>query len=89
MKRAHMIVKGSVQGVSFRSFTHSVANNLSINGWVKNLPQGAVEIIAEGDDDKIEKFISEIKQGPSASQVDDVIIEWEDPKGDKEFKILI
>lgn len=58
MKRVSMIASGRVQGVGFRAYVQHVAQNISINGWVKNLTDGTVEIEAEGPDDVVERFIS-------------------------------
>lgn len=65
MKQIHMLVKGRVQGVGFRYTIQQQALEIGINGWVKNLENGDVEVVAEGQKDDIEQFISIIKQGPS------------------------
>jgi len=75
MQSIHIIISGRVQGVSFRSFTKSAADNLNISGWVKNLPDGSVEALATGAKKDIEKLISELKTGPPASKVDNIEIQ--------------
>lgn len=83
IKRAHIIVKGRVQGIFFRSNTKRIAAELELKGYVKNLPDGNVEVIAEGDEEKIKKLIQFCKTGPSLAKVEDVNIEFEKPT--KEF----
>ena len=63
MVARHYIVKGRVQGVGFRYFTHRVARELGVRGRVKNLPNGTVEVYAEGDEDPMEQFLTGIKKG--------------------------
>lgn len=60
-----MIVDGRVQGVGFRHYTQLKAMECSINGWVRNREDQKVEIDAEGEESNIQKFIEEIKKGPS------------------------
>ncbi len=64
-----IIVTGTVQGVGFRFFCLTQANNLHINGWVKNLPNGSVHSHAEGTKESIDKFCQLLQQGPSHSVV--------------------
>ncbi len=82
--RLHAIVKGLVQGVGYRFFVIRRAELLGLTGWVKNLPDGTVEVVAEGDRELLEELIKELWRGPSAAQVTDVIINWERYTG--EFK---
>ena len=82
--RIHAFVSGMVQGVFFRSETKRIAKNLCIKGWVKNLPDGRVEVVAEGEKDKIDKLIEFLKQGPPAASVDNVDVKIEDYKGEFE-----
>jgi acylphosphatase len=76
---AHIIVKGRVQGVSFRYFTIDKAIKLELDGWVRNLPNGDVEVWAEGDRGLVESLIEELKVGPRFAAVKDLQIEWEKP----------
>ena len=76
---AHIIVKGRVQGVSYRFFTIERANSLALNGWVRNLPNGDVEVWVEGDRGLVESLIEMLKVGPRFSTVKDVHIEWKKP----------
>ncbi len=75
MKTIHIIVTGRVQGVGFRYFTVRCANNLGLCGWVRNLPDGGVEAVIQGQDDSIEQMIELLQEGPRASIVTDLKIE--------------
>lgn len=66
MKTVHLLIGGRVQGVGFRYFVHQKAKELGILGWVKNTPDGRVEIEASGNDDsQLSTFIDWMKIGPS------------------------
>jgi acylphosphatase len=78
--RAHIIVSGRVQGVFFRDHTRRWATSLGLTGWVKNLWDGRVEALAEGEKENIEGLISHLKQGPPRAQVDSVEVTWEEFK---------
>ena len=65
----HIIVKGRVQGVGFRFFTAGVARRLGISGWVRNLPNGDVELLARLPEDRKTHFLTEIRRGPPMSRV--------------------
>lgn len=82
IKRAHLYISGIVQGVFFRSNTREVATSLHITGWVRNLRDGRVEVIAEGPKDKIDQFIQWCHRGPSGASVDTVEINWQDATGE-------
>ena len=82
--RAHILVHGRVQGVFFRDHTQKWASSLGVCGWVKNLVNGQVEILAEGDKDKIESLIGLVRNGPPLSRVESLDIEWASYKGNHE-----
>ncbi len=83
--RVHILVKGRVQNVGFRAHVEYHAAQISgITGWVRNVGYDTVECIAEGEREKVEKFIEFVKQGPRASRVDECKVEYEDATG--EFK---
>jgi acylphosphatase len=83
-----IIVKGLVQGVGFRYFVLSKALKLGVHGYAKNLYNGDVEIEAEGLRGSIEELIKEVKVGPRASHVTDIVIEWKEPTNQyKQFSI--
>jgi acylphosphatase len=74
----HLKISGRVQGVYYRDFTSRHALRLKLTGWVRNLPDGTVEVIAEGEKKHLLEFITVLKQGPPASQVADVGILWQE-----------
>ena len=81
--RAHIWVKGRVQGVGFRAHVEYSARQIGgLTGWVRNVGYDTVEAIAEGERHKVERFIEEMKQGPRASRVDESKVEWEEPTGE-------
>ena len=79
--RVHLLITGRVQGVWYRANTQKKAKALDLKGWVKNLPNGQVEAIFEGEKEKIDQIIEWCKKGPSFARVDGVKIEWETPVG--------
>lgn len=82
--RAHLLISGLVQGVFFRENTRQRAENFGLKGFVRNLPNGKVEAVFEGEKEKVEKIIEWCKKGPPAAKVYNVEIKWEDFK--EEFK---
>jgi acylphosphatase len=74
MRRARAIVTGRVQGVSFRASTCSEARRLGVVGWVRNLPDGSVELEAEGDDDRVAALLAWCEHGPPGARVATVAI---------------
>ncbi|MEA1912453.1 MAG: acylphosphatase [candidate division WOR-3 bacterium] len=88
MKRIHLWVSGFVQGIGFRSFVMRKANGLGIGGWVKNLPDGRVEIVGEGEDWKLKEFVRNVKIGPSFATVSGVQVKEEVYKNEfKQFTV--
>ncbi|MEM2918950.1 MAG: acylphosphatase [Candidatus Altiarchaeota archaeon] len=86
---AHIFVSGIVQGVFFRANTKEKAKELNLKGWVKNLPDGRVEILAEGDEEKIQKLIDWCWKGPELAKVEDVIVSYKKFSGKfEDFEIL-
>ena len=84
-----IIIKGRVQGVSYRYFTLRQAQSFNIFGWVRNEANGDVKVYAEGVKESLDQFINYLKKGPSFSRVDDVILNWEaEDKSYNEFNIL-
>lgn len=81
MKRAHLLISGIVQGVNFRYYTNEKALQLNLKGWVKNLNDGRVEILVEGDDEAVDELVAWSHQGPSLAQVDDVVVKEEPFQG--------
>lgn len=88
--RAHIFVSGLVQGVFFRQNTRQEAEKLGIKGWARNLPDGRVEAVFEGNKDKIEEMIKWAKTGPSSAKVENIDLNWEDFQDEfSEFNIVI
>lgn len=81
-ERAHLFIEGRVQGVFYRAFTRDIAHSLGLNGWVRNLRDGRVEAIFEGEKGLIEKAIKECYTGPPGARVTNIDIKWEEFKGD-------
>jgi len=87
--RIHAFISGLVQGVNFRFYTQQKAKQLGIKGWVRNLKDGRVEVVAEGDKDAMEEFIRFLKRGPPLAKVLSCEIEKEEYKGEfKYFDII-
>ena len=76
-----LIVYGYVQGVYFRDFTCRQAIELGLTGYVRNLPEGTVEVSAEGEREHLEKLISYLKAGPPAAKVTKIITDWAEYTG--------
>lgn len=86
-KRVRVIVEGRVQGVFFRAEAADRARSLGLAGWVHNRPDGAVEAAFEGDEDRVDSMVRWCRHGPSGASVDDVLVELEEPGGDRGFSI--
>ena len=69
------VISGRVQGVGFRFFTEAAASREGLHGWVQNVPDGTVEIWAEGEQESMERFERNVRQGPPGARVTDVQIE--------------
>ncbi len=86
--RIHLFISGRVQGVFFRAHTQEVAHQLGLVGWVKNLDDGRVEIVAEGEGADLQRLIDWCRHGPPGARVDDVEIFYEEPTHEfKSFEI--
>ncbi len=87
-KRIHLFYSGRVQGVGFRFTSEQIALSLGIVGWVKNLPGGRVEIIAEGEESKLVGFLEKIKTGAMGAYIRKVDVSWQEATGEfKDFSI--
>lgn len=75
--RVHLKVSGSVQGVFYRANTQKVATSLGLYGWVRNLDDGGVELIAEGPEEKLRELVVWCRKGPPAARVTDLDVQWE------------
>ena len=86
--RAHVFVSGRVQGVSFRWYTQRKAQELELTGWVRNLWDGRVEAIFEGDKETVQQVVSWCHRGDPPARVEDIDISYEAPTGEfKGFRI--
>jgi acylphosphatase len=87
MVRLRVFVEGWVQGVSFRHNTFLEAARLGVSGWVRNLPDGRVEAVFEGQRDAVEEMLVWIHRGPEQAHVQSVAIHDEEPRGEQGFGI--
>jgi acylphosphatase len=86
--RAHVFVRGRVQGVFFRTETKYTADSHGVKGWVRNLPDGRVEAVFEGEEEAVKALIEFCKRGPPGARVTSVDLMWEDFIGEFDgFKI--
>ena len=88
MKTIKALVSGTVQAVFFRRFVRDRADELKIKGFVRNLDDGRVEIIAEGEDGKVNEFIKRCEKGPNQASVKNIEIHDMKHQGFDSFKIL-
>ena len=90
MHALHAFITGRVQGVYFRGWTRGQAQRLGLRGWVRNLRDGRVEVLAKGDVAALEEFQKLLWQGPSFSRVDDIVVSsgLEDESSREGFQIL-
>lgn len=82
--RAHVFISGEVQGVGFRFHTRIKARNLGLRGFVRNLDSGEVEVVFEGEEDKVKEMVEWCKKGPDSALVKDVRVDFEDYSGEFE-----
>ena len=83
----HIVVHGFVQGVFFRASTQSQASEHSLTGWVRNLPDGTVEIHAEGEKESLDRFIEWCRQGPPAANVQRLDLDWVASQSLSDFEV--
>lgn len=76
--RAHVLISGRVQGVAYRYFAEKYAKSFGITGWVKNLYDGRVEVLAEGDREDLDRFLARLREGPRLAAVDGFDATWEE-----------
>ena len=76
----HVIAHGMVQGVGFRFYVREHASSSGLKGWVKNLPDGTVEIHAEGKQEILQDFITKVEKGPFFGSVSHLTVEWVEPE---------
>jgi acylphosphatase len=87
--RAHAYVSGQVQGVFFRAETADLARSLGLAGWVRNLPDGRVEALFEGEKEAVEKALDFCRRGPPGAHVGNLDVKWENWTGEfHDFRII-
>lgn len=80
--RAHVLFYGRVQGVFFRANCQRKAVELGVAGWVRNLPDGSVEAVMEGEEGRVKELIQWCRHNQPYARVTDVRVEWEQPRGE-------
>ncbi len=85
--RCHLWIRGRVQGVGFRVFALQEAQRSGVAGWARNLPDGRVEIVAEGDSRAVDEFVAAVRRGPAGARIEDVRVEQEAPSNIRGFRI--
>lgn len=83
MKSLHCLISGKVQGVNFRAWTKNQADNLGVTGWVRNLSDGRVEVLAQGDEQALYELKGRLAQGSTMSRVESAECNW--TEYDKEY----
>ncbi|MGD6851528.1 MAG: acylphosphatase [Candidatus Bathyarchaeia archaeon] len=87
--RAHVYVSGRVQGVFFRQHTKSQAQNHGVTGWVRNVEDGGVEAVFEGEDSAVKALVEYCHHGPRSALVTKVSVDWEPFRGEfQNFSVI-
>jgi acylphosphatase len=87
MRRVHVFVSGDVQGVGFRWYCNEEATAAGVAGFVRNLPDGRVEAVFEGDDPAVDRMIDWCRTGPRWARVEAIDVREESPSGADRFVI--
>lgn len=87
MPRLVALVRGRVQGVGYRAFVQKKALELGLSGYAENLPDGRVEVVAEGPKEDLEALLHHLKQGPGLARVEGVEVQWAEEAGLKGFYV--
>jgi acylphosphatase len=80
--RAEAYVSGRVQGVFFRQFTKDAAIKIGLTGYTRNLPDGRVKVVAEGNRKSVEMLLGKLRTGPRFSNVENLDVTWQEPPGE-------
>lgn len=86
-KTAEILVSGYVQAVGYRLYTKRYADHLGVTGFVQNLPDGNVRVVASGAEEDLARFMERLREGPRAAIVKDVKVTWK--KGEKTFREFV
>ena len=82
LARLHAIIEGRVQGVGFRAFVQTIAADLGLTGWVRNRWDSSVEVVAEGEEARLNRLEAALRRGPSGAYVTDVHSDRETATGE-------
>ena len=85
--RARAVVRGRVQGVFFRAEASARARSLGLAGWVRNLSDGSVEVVIEGEGEHVDSMLRWCEHGPAGARVEAVDVTWEDSEGAGAFEV--
>ena len=85
--RRRVVARGRVQGVWFRESARRRATELGVGGWVRNLPDGAVEAEVEGEAEAVDVLVAWFRHGPAGAQVESVHVEDQAPGGESDFRV--
>lgn len=88
MIRKHVVVRGQVQGVGFRYYTRSKAEQFQLVGYVRNLPDGSVEVEIEGEDAAVARMLAWLQSGPRSAVVDRTLVEDVPATGENRFSVI-
>lgn len=80
--RFRVLIRGHVQMVGFRAFAEMRADRHGVTGYVRNLPTGEVEVVAEGDKDLLEAFLGDLRRGPRGAVVTEALVSWEQARNE-------
>ena len=87
LSRVRVRAHGLVQGVFFRGEARTRAESLGVSGWIANLPDGSVEAVLEGDEERVESMVRWCRHGPSGARVDELEVVREEPVGGAGFQV--
>jgi acylphosphatase len=82
--RAHVFIEGMVQGVFFRSYTQDQAERSNVTGWVRNLRNGRVEAVFEGEEEDVQAVVDLCRKGPPGAHVSNMKVDWQEHRGEFE-----
>jgi acylphosphatase len=85
--RAHVLIRGRVQGVFFRAQARERALALGVAGWIRNNPDGSVEAVFEGPQEQVQSLLRWCARGPAGAVVEAVETRWEEPAGERDFVV--
>jgi len=87
LRRAHVVIRGRVQGVFFRAEARERALSLGVAGWIRNNADGSVEAVFEGPEERVESLLRWCGHGPPGAVVEAVETRWEEPAGERGFSV--